>query len=55
MTALELVYYCFPKLVHAVRVRGNDNFIFIHADRPDVERNLRDLVTARLRALNHTA
>ncbi len=26
MTALELVYYCFPKLVHAVRVRGNDNY-----------------------------
>ena len=34
---------------------GIENFIFIHADRPDVERNLRDLVAARLRALNHTA
>ena len=26
MTALELVYYCFPRLVHAIRVRGNDNY-----------------------------
>ncbi len=26
MTALELVYYCFPNLVHAIRVRGNDNY-----------------------------
>lgn len=26
MTALELIYYCFPKLVHALRVRGNDNY-----------------------------
>ena len=26
MTPLELVYYCFPRLVHAIRVRGNDNY-----------------------------
>lgn len=26
MTALEILYYCFPRFVHAVRVRGNDNY-----------------------------
>ena len=33
---------------------GIENFIFIHESRPDVERNLRELVTARLQALSHT-
>lgn len=26
MTALEILYYCFPRTVHALRVRGNDNY-----------------------------
>ncbi len=26
MTLLEILYYCFPRTVHSVRVRGNDNY-----------------------------